>query len=71
MRTKTWCSTLDLLIESVDCKLNLEVEPLFCTIALYDVEKQVKISENFHFHLNSEHMTEHMVSYFPLFFLVH
>lgn len=60
-------STLDLLIESVDCKLNMEVEPLFCTLALYDIEKQVKISENFHFHLNSEHMTEHMVlSYYVL-----
>jgi hypothetical protein len=53
-------STLDLLIENIECKLSLDVEPLFCTIALYDVEKQVKISENFHFVLNSELLPEHM-----------
>jgi hypothetical protein len=59
-------SPLDLLLEHVDCKLNLEVEPLFCTIALYDIEKQVKISENFHFLINSHLMTDHMVLYSPV-----
>eukprot|EP00026_Physarum_polycephalum_P000113 Phypoly_transcript_00113.p1 GENE.Phypoly_transcript_00113~~Phypoly_transcript_00113.p1 ORF type:complete len:2230 (+),score=343.31 Phypoly_transcript_00113:65-6691(+) len=53
-------STLDLLIESVECKLSMEVEPLFCTIALYDVEKQLKISENFHLVLHSDLLPEHM-----------
>jgi hypothetical protein len=54
-------STLELLIENVECKLSLEVEPLFCTIALYDIEKQIKISENFHFVLHSDLLPEHMV----------
>lgn len=45
----------------MDCKLSLEVEPLFCTIALYDIDKQAKISENFHFQLNTGLMTDHMV----------
>ncbi len=61
-------STIDLLVESLDIKLTLEIEPLFCTVALYDVESETKISENFHFTLNQDTMTEHMV-HFLFFFL--
>ena len=32
----------------------MEVEPIYATIALYDTKLKKKISENFHFDLNSE-----------------
>ena len=42
-------------------RLHLEVgdlEPLFCTLAVWDVHTKVKLSENFYFHLNSRHAME-------------
>jgi hypothetical protein len=49
-------STIDLLIELKELKFQLELEPLFCTLAIYDMERRTRISENFHFTLNSKHV---------------
>lgn len=35
-------------------KLDLEIEPIFASMALYDAREKKKISENFYFDLNSE-----------------
>uniref|UniRef100_A0A8C3CQ47 Dedicator of cytokinesis 7 n=1 Tax=Cairina moschata TaxID=8855 RepID=A0A8C3CQ47_CAIMO len=38
------------------CKFEIEIEPIFASLALYDVKEKKKISENFYFDLNSEQM---------------
>ncbi|EMP29650.1 Dedicator of cytokinesis protein 6 [Chelonia mydas] len=35
-------------------KFEIEIEPIFGTLALYDIKEKKKISENFYFDLNSE-----------------
>ncbi|XP_022112324.2 dedicator of cytokinesis protein 7 [Pieris rapae] len=42
-------------------KLELDVEPLFASMALYDAKEKRKLSENFYFNLNSE-CTKQMLS---------
>jgi hypothetical protein len=49
------CSTqkLDLLVEVGDLQLpGLQNEPLFCTLALHDIKKRQRLTEDFHFELN-------------------
>uniref|UniRef100_A0A670ZX89 Dedicator of cytokinesis 6 n=1 Tax=Pseudonaja textilis TaxID=8673 RepID=A0A670ZX89_PSETE len=41
---------------SGNTEIPFEVEPIFGSLALYDVKEKKKISENFYFDLNSEHM---------------
>ncbi|XP_076814693.1 dedicator of cytokinesis protein 7-like isoform X2 [Clavelina lepadiformis] len=43
-----------LLVKCLSLELEMEVEPIYATIALYDTKLKKKISENFHFDLNSE-----------------
>ena len=37
-------------------RLNLKIEPIFASMALYDVREKRKVSENFYFDLNQEDM---------------
>lgn len=37
-------------------RLEVEVEPIFASIALYDCKEKKKVSENFYFDLNSDEM---------------
>ena len=46
-----WC-TVAVYIMAL-CFFLLQIEPFFLTLALYDAQKGVKISENFHVDLNS------------------
>ncbi|XP_071954468.1 dedicator of cytokinesis protein 7-like [Antedon mediterranea] len=43
-----------LLIKCLQLKLELEIEPLFATMALYDSKEKKKVSENFYFDMNSD-----------------
>ncbi|KAI1892107.1 hypothetical protein AGOR_G00150560 [Albula goreensis] len=43
-----------LLVKCSSLKFEIEIEPIFASLALYDVKEKKKISENFFFDLNSE-----------------
>ncbi|CAB1323909.1 unnamed protein product [Coregonus sp. 'balchen'] len=43
-----------LLVKCLSLKFEIEIEPIFACLALYDVKEKRKISENFFFDLNSE-----------------
>ncbi|XP_064604400.1 dedicator of cytokinesis protein 7-like isoform X2 [Liolophura sinensis] len=43
-----------ILVKCLQLKLELEVEPVFATMALYDARERKKISENFYFDLNPD-----------------
>ncbi|XP_023577660.1 dedicator of cytokinesis protein 8 isoform X1 [Octodon degus] len=43
-----------ILVKLQTLKFEIEIEPLFASIALYDVKERKKISENFHCDLNSD-----------------
>lgn len=42
-------------------RLEIDVEPLFASMALYDAKEKKKLSENFYFNLNTD-ATRHMLS---------
>uniref|UniRef100_A0A803V7J3 Dedicator of cytokinesis 8 n=1 Tax=Ficedula albicollis TaxID=59894 RepID=A0A803V7J3_FICAL len=46
-------------------KFDIEIEPLFACIALYDIKERKKISENFHCDLNSESLRGFLRSHTP------
>ncbi|KAI5632984.1 dedicator of cytokinesis protein 7 [Phthorimaea operculella] len=50
-----------ILVVCHQLKLELDIEPLFASMALYDAKERKKLSENFYFNLNSE-CTRQMVS---------
>ncbi|XP_047987110.1 LOW QUALITY PROTEIN: dedicator of cytokinesis protein 7 [Leguminivora glycinivorella] len=50
-----------ILVHCHQLKLELDVEPLFASMALYDAKEKKKLSENFYFNLNSE-CTRQMLS---------
>ncbi|KAH1176526.1 hypothetical protein KIL84_021260 [Mauremys mutica] len=43
-----------ILVKCLSLKFEIEIEPIFGTLALYDIKEKKKISENFYFDLNSE-----------------
>nr|XP_032636262.1 dedicator of cytokinesis protein 6 isoform X2 [Chelonoidis abingdonii] len=43
-----------ILVKCLSLKFEIEIEPIFGTLALYDSKEKRKISENFYFDLNSE-----------------
>ncbi|XP_058641512.1 dedicator of cytokinesis protein 8 isoform X1 [Onychostoma macrolepis] len=43
-----------ILVRCQTIKFEIEIEPLFATMALYDLKEKKKISENFHFDMNSD-----------------
>ncbi|XP_039591197.1 dedicator of cytokinesis protein 7 isoform X10 [Polypterus senegalus] len=45
-----------LLVKCLSLKFEIEIEPIFASLALYDIKEKKKISENFFFDLNSEQM---------------
>lgn len=43
-----------ILVKCLQMKLELEVEPIFASLALYDAKEKKKVSENFYVDMNSE-----------------
>ncbi|XP_053868321.1 dedicator of cytokinesis protein 6 isoform X3 [Malaclemys terrapin pileata] len=43
-----------ILVKCLSLKFEIEIEPIFGTLALYDIKEKKKISENFYFDLNSD-----------------
>uniref|UniRef100_A0A674JJA9 Dedicator of cytokinesis 8 n=1 Tax=Terrapene triunguis TaxID=2587831 RepID=A0A674JJA9_9SAUR len=54
-----------ILVKLQTLKFDIEIEPLFACIALYDVKERKKISENFHCDLNSEQFKGFLRSHTP------
>ncbi|CRL07174.1 CLUMA_CG020162, isoform A [Clunio marinus] len=55
-----------ILIKFLELKFDIEIEPIFCSAAVYDCKAKKKISENFYFDMNSEsikHMLNSHVAY--------
>uniref|UniRef100_A0A3Q1FCD0 Dedicator of cytokinesis 6 n=1 Tax=Acanthochromis polyacanthus TaxID=80966 RepID=A0A3Q1FCD0_9TELE len=45
-----------IMVKCLSLKFEIEIEPIFGSLALYDVKEKKKISENFYFDLNSDLM---------------
>lgn len=54
-----------ILVKCLQLKLELEVEPIFASIALYDAKERKKLSENFYFDMNSENLKRMLTSHVP------
>uniref|UniRef100_A0A668A6J3 Dedicator of cytokinesis 6 n=1 Tax=Myripristis murdjan TaxID=586833 RepID=A0A668A6J3_9TELE len=54
-----------IMVKCLSLKFEIEIEPIFGTLALYDVKEKKKISENFHFDLNSDQMKGLLKSHTP------
>lgn len=53
------------LVKCLQLKLELEVEPIFASMAIYDAKERKKISENFYFDMNSENIKRMLTSHVP------
>ncbi|XP_026738533.1 dedicator of cytokinesis protein 7 isoform X1 [Trichoplusia ni] len=54
-----------ILVVCHQLKLELDVEPLFASMALYDAKEKKKVSENFYFNLNSEATRQMLAPHVP------
>ncbi|XP_038219758.1 dedicator of cytokinesis protein 7 [Zerene cesonia] len=54
-----------ILVVCHQLKLELDVEPLFASMALYDAKEKKKLSENFYFNLNSECTRQMLSAHIP------
>lgn len=54
-----------ILVKCLQLKLELEVEPIFASMAIYDAKERKKLSENFYFDMNSESLKRMLTSHVP------
>uniref|UniRef100_A0A673MN71 Dedicator of cytokinesis protein 8-like n=1 Tax=Sinocyclocheilus rhinocerous TaxID=307959 RepID=A0A673MN71_9TELE len=54
-----------ILVRCQTIKFEIEIEPLFATMALYDLKEKKKISENVHFDMNSDQMKGFLRAHTP------
>ncbi|XP_037071208.1 dedicator of cytokinesis protein 7-like [Pollicipes pollicipes] len=54
-----------ILVKCLQLKLEVTIEPIFASMALYDAGRKKKISENFYFDMNSEQMKSMMRDHVP------
>lgn len=55
--------TSRLLIKCTQLKLELQVEPIYASMALYDLKERIKISENFYFDFNSDNIKKMLLKH--------
>lgn len=53
------------VVKCLQLKLELEVEPIFASMAIYDAKERKKISENFYFDMNSENIKRMLTTHVP------
>lgn len=46
-------------------RLELEIEPIFASLALYDIRERKKVSETFHFDLNAPYIKKLLSGHVP------
>ena len=54
-----------IVVRCLSLRLDLEVEPFFASMALYDAKERKKLSENFYFDMNSEQMKRLLSPHIP------
>lgn len=54
-----------IFVKCLQLKLELEVEPIFASMAIYDAKEKKRISENFYFDMNSETIKRMLTSHVP------
>ncbi|XP_040062758.1 dedicator of cytokinesis protein 7 isoform X1 [Ixodes scapularis] len=54
-----------ILVRCLALKLELEIEPIFGSMALYDAKERKKVSENFYFDMNPEPLKRMLSSHVP------
>ncbi|CAN8028774.1 unnamed protein product, partial [Ixodes persulcatus] len=54
-----------ILVRCLALKLELEIEPIFGSMALYDAKEKKKVSENFYFDMNPEPLKRMLSSHVP------
>ncbi|KAL1463566.1 hypothetical protein WDU94_015306 [Cyamophila willieti] len=54
-----------ILIKCLELKLELDVEPMFVTLALYDCRERKKVSENFYFDMNTDSTKSMLAPHIP------
>lgn len=54
-----------IMVKFLQMKFDIEIEPIFCTAAIYDAKERKKISENFYFDMNSESIKRMLNSHVP------
>lgn len=54
-----------IFIKFLQLKFEIEIEPIFCTAAIFDAKEKKKVSENFYFDMNSESIKRMLNSHIP------
>lgn len=54
-----------IFVKAHQLRLDLEFEPIFAQMALYDAKEKKKLSENFYFDLNSEQLNKMLSTHIP------
>jgi len=47
------------------CRLEMEIEPIFASVALYNIKERKKVSENFYFDMTSEPVKKMLEPHVP------
>lgn len=54
-----------IIVKCLQLKLELEVEPIFASMAIYDAKERKKLSENFYFDMNSDGLKHMLTAHVP------
>lgn len=54
-----------IMVKCIHLKLELEVEPIFASMAIYDAKERKKLSENFYFDMNTDGLKRMLSAHVP------